>query len=89
MMFRYNSQSYYLKHPLQLFEQLTNKYINEKLDRLIKELLSQGWHIEILSRPINELDVENFAFLGELKNEETKEALIEETLFYKNELKKK
>jgi len=80
-----NNELHYFKNPLQFFEPLTNEHINDTLDRLVRELLNQGWSLGILTQSIGTLDIKNFAFLGKIKNEETKEALENEV----KKLKKK
>ena len=81
-----NNKIHYFIFPLHFFRfsTLTNKCINEALDILSVEY-SEIFGTFIYSQFDYKLDIENFAYIGEVKNKETRDRLINEL----NEIKHK
>jgi len=74
-----NDEIFYFHYPVYIFETttLTNEHINNILDLFIIENSNLNWSF-VFSKSKYGMDMDNFAYIGEVKKEETKDRLLYE-----------
>jgi len=72
-----NDEIYFLQYPICIFETniLTNQYINNTLGSFITENSNLNWSF-VFSRLEHEINMDDFAYLGDVNEEEIKKRLL-------------